>query len=167
MQFAHKAFDRDPELNQVTGDIVLWSGLSFEEQMDFKPSKLSKKKGNIPMLLARTWVSQLMAQLTTFEWGDDKENKKIKEICEAKKSGLKSNSNPGDDDKPYCLDPCGWHPDMTIKPWEAVSRAIVLFHEAKLDSGNAWYRLRKDEIYVLLNKWSKSSVFAVTELKTF
>jgi predicted restriction endonuclease len=51
---------------------------------------------------------------------------------------------------------------MTIKPVEGMSQALVKsFYNISDDE------TRRNEIYVLLNKWSETSVFAQTELVAF
>ena len=153
MKFAHAAFDEDPEKDQTTHDIILWSGLSPYEQTHFAPEKF--KNGETALLLGNMWVSDLLTKIPTFEWGN--------EDCKDKIKTFRGNTSPADDERPFCNEGCGWHPDMTIKPWEAISRALVKHFE----SSSGVEKGQKQEIFVLLKKWSVKSVFASTEIKAF
>ena len=85
------------------------------------------------------------------------------EDCLEKQPEYLSNASPvPQDPSDYCKDPCRWHSDMTIKPWEGMSAALVKSHY-----NISYEEEHRNEIIVLLNKWRESSVFAQTELVTF
>jgi len=158
VKFGDTTILQDPELNIATRDIVLWSGLTEEEQMGFKPWKLVNT-GKHPMILGRSWVSDLLvtlgekAKFSAEQW---------EECMSTSADYLSDESEVPTDASAYCKDPCRWHRDMTIKPWEGMSKALVksFYNISESDT-------KRNEIYVLLNKWREDGVFAKTELVTF
>ena len=86
MKFAHAAFDEDPEKDQTTHDIILWSGLSPYVQTHFAPEKF--KNGETALLLGNMWVSDLLTKIPTFEWGN--------EDCKDKIKTFRGNTSPAD-----------------------------------------------------------------------
>lgn len=131
--------EHDPEVHRGTRDIVLWSGLTLDEQRGFNPTRDRQKR---PIVLANTWISLVLddrsLKLHNFE----------DESCEhTTRQGA-------------CVDGCGYHRADSNAPWEGVSRIIAR------SVGQAGYNARTNDpvAYLLLKKFSPTSVFSRVEL---
>lgn len=160
VKFGDLTVGEDPELQLSSGDIVMWSGLSTEEQLNFKPWKLVGT-GKYPLVLGRTWVSDMLSTLEAKGKFTDEE---YAECIQKQPDYLGNDGDVPEDPSDYCKDPCRWHRDMIIKPWEGMSQALVKsFYNVSSDEDPT----HRNEVYVLLNRFREDSVFAKTELLTF
>ena len=148
-EFARTVLPKDPHMKKVTDDIVLWSGVTPEQQESFLPQMRATDGDRIPLLLGATWGSKVTAAFETFDWDN------------MKKCQVKTDATPN-----QCIPDCGWNQGSTLKPWEALSRWLAE-HAAKSPMASSRHgKGGGAKAYLLLNHFSNSNVFSRIELPT-
>eukprot|EP00746_Dinoflagellata_sp_MGD_P142446 gnl/MRDRNA2_/MRDRNA2_75408_c0_seq1.p1 gnl/MRDRNA2_/MRDRNA2_75408_c0~~gnl/MRDRNA2_/MRDRNA2_75408_c0_seq1.p1 ORF type:complete len:447 (-),score=50.22 gnl/MRDRNA2_/MRDRNA2_75408_c0_seq1:122-1462(-) len=125
---------------------VLWSGLDMpndELGQKFQVALATSRVAQFAIVLSMTLGSAGLMSFQSRNWGNP--------TCSGDKEDITKEWT--------CREPCGWISAHTIKPWQALSEVFVkkMLYASNVQDVDG-------VVYVLLKKFSESSVFATVEL---